>query len=79
MKAQDIAEAAQQASSGVGRAFVDQATRGAPAVGGAVLYGFSLNSAVAVVTIVYVVIQAAYLVRKWWREETEPRGSNATR
>lgn len=38
------------------------------------LYAMTLNNAVAVVTIVYVVIQIAYLGRKWYREETEKKG-----
>ncbi len=45
-----------------------EAVKAAPAVTMSVL---TLNNAVAVVTIVFIVLQCAYLVRKWMREETE--------
>lgn len=31
----------------------------------------TLNQVVAIVTILFIVLQAAYLIRKWMREETE--------
>lgn len=38
---------------------------------GIALTGITLNQIVAVVTILYILLQAAYLIRKWIREETE--------
>lgn len=32
---------------------------------------FTLNTAVAVATLIFIILQIAYLVRKWIREETE--------
>jgi hypothetical protein len=48
-----------------------QAAAGAPAVGGAAYSAITLNSAVAYATLAYIALQAAYLLRKWWREEKE--------
>lgn len=48
-----------------------EAAKGAPAVAGAVASALTLNQWVMVSTAVYIVIQAAYLVRKWWREEAD--------
>lgn len=48
-----------------------EAAKGAPAVAGAVASAMTLNQWVMVSTAVYIVIQAAYLVRKWWREEID--------
>jgi len=45
-----------------------EAVKAAPAVTMSVL---TLNNAVAIVTIIFIVLQAAYLMRKWMREETE--------
>ena len=42
--------------------------KAAPAV---TMSALTLNHAVAVVTIIFIILQAAYLVRKWMREETE--------
>lgn len=51
-----------------------QAVKAAPAVGGAAVAGLTANEVVALVvgvlTAIYVVLQAAYLVRKWQREES---------
>lgn len=33
--------------------------------------GFTLNTAVAVATLAFIILQIAYLVRKWIREESE--------
>lgn len=41
------------------------------AVVGTLWAAVSLNQMVALATLVYVVLQAAYLARKWWREEKE--------
>ncbi|CAN5292963.1 hypothetical protein BH10PSE16_BH10PSE16_00630 [soil metagenome] len=50
---------------------VVEAAKGTPAVAGAVAASLTLNEWVAAATGVYIVVQLAYLVRKWWREETE--------
>lgn len=42
--------------------------KAAPAVSGAVLYGMTLNELVAVATLGYIILQAAYLIWKWVRE-----------
>lgn len=46
--------------------FTNEAMKGTPAVIGAAL---SLNEWVAIATGVYIVLQALYLLRKWYREE----------
>lgn len=51
--------------------FTVEAMKGAPAIGGSVAAAMTLNQWIALATGVYIVIQAAYLVRKWWREEQE--------
>jgi len=48
---------------------VSQAGRAAPALVGTVLFGLTLNEWVGICTIGYILLQAAYLLRKWWREE----------
>jgi len=48
-----------------------EALKGAPAVAGAVASAMTLNQWVMVSTAVYIVIQALYLMRKWWREEND--------
>lgn len=48
-----------------------EAAKGAPAVAGAFAAAMTLNQWVALATGFYIVIQAAYLLRKWWREEKE--------
>jgi uncharacterized membrane protein YfcA len=48
-----------------------EALKGTPAVAGAAAAALTLNQWIAVATGVYIVIQAAYLLRKWWREEKE--------
>lgn len=45
-----------------------EAVKAAP---GITMSAITLNGAVAVVTIVFIVLQVAYLIRKWVREETE--------
>lgn len=49
----------------------DIAVASVKAAPGIAATGFTLNTAVAVATLVFIILQAAYLVRKWWREETE--------
>lgn len=46
-----------------------EVAKGAPAVAGATLASLTLNEWVAAATVVYIVVQIAYLLRKWWREE----------
>lgn len=50
---------------------VEQAVRGAPAVVGSILFGMTLEKWVAFATLLYIVLQGGYLVRKWWREESD--------
>lgn len=47
---------------------LSEAAKAAP---GITMTAITLNGAVAVVTIIFIVLQVAYLVRKWIREETE--------
>lgn len=49
-----------------------EAAKGAPAVAGAVATALTLNEWVAVATGIYIIVQIAYLLRKWWREERDP-------
>jgi len=46
-----------------------EAAKAAPAVAGATAAGITLNQWVAIATVVYIALQAMYLLRKWWREE----------
>lgn len=46
-----------------------ETAKAAPAVAGATAAGLTLNEWVAIATGLYIAIQAAYLLRKWWREE----------
>lgn len=34
-------------------------------------WAMTLNETVAIATAVYIVVQVAYLLRKWWREEKD--------
>jgi hypothetical protein len=47
----------------------DQLLRATPAGAGAFITTMTLNEWVAVATGVYILIQAVYLLRKWYREE----------
>lgn len=49
----------------------DIAVEAAKATPGIAASAFTLNNAVALVTLLFIVLQIAYLVRKWVREETE--------
>lgn len=51
--------------------FISEAAKGTPAVAGAVAAAMTLNQWIATATGIYIVIQAAYLLRKWYREEKE--------
>lgn len=46
-----------------------ETAKAAPAVAGAATFSLTLNHWVAIATVIYIVIQALYLLRKWWREE----------
>lgn len=48
-----------------------ESIKAVPAVLGAWYAAVTLNQIVAFVTLLYVTIQAAYLLRKWYREEQE--------
>lgn len=43
----------------------------AQAAPGILASAFTLSNIVAFFTLIFVILQIAYLVRKWWREETE--------
>ncbi|WP_375591611.1 hypothetical protein [Chitiniphilus eburneus] len=47
-----------------------------PAVGGMVATDFTLNEMVALCTLLYIALQAAYLLWKWRREATRPDRGN---
>lgn len=51
--------------------FSTEATKGAVAAVGAAAAALTLNQWVAIGTGLYVVVQMAYLLRKWWREEKD--------
>lgn len=51
--------------------FAVEAAKGTPAVAGAIASILTLNESVAVATGLYILVQIAYLLRKWWREETD--------
>lgn len=53
--------------------FIDDTARseiakGVPAVAGATTYYLTLNEWVAIATLAYIALQAAFLIWKWWRE-----------
>jgi len=48
-----------------------QAIKAAPAAAGSLAASLTLNQWVAVATAVYIIVQVAYLLRKWWREEND--------
>lgn len=49
----------------------DIAVEAAKATPGIAASAFTLNNAVALATLIFVVLQAVYLIRKWIREESE--------
>lgn len=51
-----------------------EAAKAAPAVAGATAASLTLNHWVGIATCAYIAIQAAYLLRKWWREERRKGG-----
>lgn len=51
--------------------FTSEAIKGTPAVAGALASALTLNEWVAIATGVYILVQVAYLLRKWWREEKD--------
>jgi uncharacterized membrane protein YebE (DUF533 family) len=48
-----------------------------PAVVGATIYGLTLNEIVAVVTILYVLIQAGFLIYKWYWDWQDKKSQKA--
>lgn len=48
-----------------------EAIKGTPAVVGAIASAVTLNHLLMLTTLLYVVVQVAYLLRKWWREERD--------
>lgn len=50
---------------------VVEAAKGVPAVAGTVASVMTLNQWIMIGTGIYLVIQVAYLLRKWWREESD--------
>lgn len=51
--------------------FKIQTAKATPAVAGAVFSGVTLNETVAIVTIIYVLLQIGYLIWKWRRESSQ--------
>lgn len=49
-------------------------TKGVPAVAGAIASSMTLNDWIMIGTGIYIALQAAYLLRKWWREESDWAG-----
>jgi hypothetical protein len=49
-----------------------------PAILGAWLTEMTLNNWVAFWTVVYIILQAAYLARKWYREERRVNGGRGS-
>jgi hypothetical protein len=45
-----------------------ETAKAVPAVVGATIAGLTLNEVVAVVTIIYILLQAAFLIYKWLRQ-----------
>lgn len=50
---------------------VIEATKGVPAVAGAIASSLTMNQVIMWGTGIYLVLQVAYLLRKWWREESD--------
>lgn len=48
--------------------FQEEAVKAAPAIGGAILSGITLNQCVALATLLYILIQIGYLLWKWHKE-----------
>jgi membrane protein implicated in regulation of membrane protease activity len=57
----------------VNNAYAQEVAKGTPAVAGAVATAVTDNLWIAVATFLYILIQGAYLLRKWWREEKDWR------
>lgn len=53
------------------RDVLSEGAKGAPAVAGAVASSLTLNEWIMIGTGIYIVLQALYLLRKWWREESD--------
>jgi len=48
-----------------------ESAKAVPAVGGAVYSAITLNDAVMIATLIYIILQAAYLIWKWHKEATK--------
>jgi hypothetical protein len=57
--------------------FFSEAAKGTPAVAGAIVAWVTALPWVAQATGIYVLIQAAYLLRKWYREEKDYAATQA--
>lgn len=53
------------------RDIATEAAKGAPAVAGAVASSLTLNEWIMFGTGIYLALQVLYLLRKWWREESD--------
>lgn len=53
------------------RDIIAETTKATPAVAGTIASVMTLNEAIMYGTGIYLVIQVAYLLRKWWREESD--------
>lgn len=50
---------------------ITEATKATPAVAGTAASTLTLNEWIMIGTGIYIAVQAAYLLRKWWREESD--------
>lgn len=53
------------------RELISEATKATPAIAGAAASTLTLNEWIMVSTGIYIALQAIYLLRKWWREESD--------
>ena len=52
---------------------IEQTIKAVPAVAGATIASFTLNEWVAIATLVYIIIQTAFLLWRWYREIKKDR------
>lgn len=50
---------------------VEQSAKGVPAVAGAATAILTVNQWLGFLTVIYIVVQILYLLRKWYREEKD--------
>lgn len=53
------------------RNVASQAIQATPAIAGSVASALTLNQWIAIGTAIYLIVQVAYLLRKWYREERD--------